>query len=480
MKAFLTFPFFLFLLSIAYANILPPNCNAFQGEQFQDCQNILTDSSLSQPEKEDLYLNLVNNQSDLASHDFVWTWNTLITFNQAPDSVTPANSGIVRNAWLKIVGVKKSVFDTNQQKLFTRPQGSVLTAKNYGIELPSGTLPGECRTDYAYSITNNQFQVLANGQSIGNGNIANYSFSLPNQADLNFLADWQLTAQLRTDHYQNQQHCFFDGKEWHCWYQCDYTNTSYDNYSIQLQDFLPTTITVQNPAIQTRLDTKNEQVLVEIDPNGPLNQFTLNQENLRFSFSSYRYDINQVLAPYGALNVIRIPEQKTQSSFIILDQNQNRFKLATNSSQDCSVKIATDFEEIETPCNAVMLKPVHIELVTDQNSFDENQTIQLQAILLDDQNQPVPNKTIEFSSKAAKESLQTNEQGTVTWELPAENSNGILNAQFLPDAEFSGTQETKRVPIAGTDLVPKAVNVFTFFFAYYFLFIVAKTKLGVI
>ena len=416
----------------------------------------------------------------MASHDFAWNWNTQIAFNQAPDSVTPTNNGIIRNAWLKIVGIKKSVFDTNQQKWFTQPNGSILAAKNYGIELPSGTLPGECRTDYAYSITNNQFQVLANEQPIGTGNIADYSLSLPSGADLNFTADWQLQARLQTDHFEMRQHWYFNGKDWVYYWQCDHVNTTYDDYHLHLQDSVPTTIITQNLVVQTRLDTKNGELLVEIEPNEPLNQFTLNQENQRFSLSNYRYDLNQALAPYGALYAIRIPEKKTQSSFIILDQNQNQFKLATNSSQDCTIKIATDFEETETPCNVVLLKSVHIELTTDQNSFDENQTIQLHAQLLDDQNQPLSNKTIKFSSKAAKESLQTNEKGTVTWELPAENSNGILNAQFLSDAEFSGAQETKRVPIAGNDLVPKAINVFTFFFAYYFLFIVAKRKLGVL
>jgi len=480
MKTFLTFPFFLFILSIAHASILPPNCNAFHGDQYTDCHDILTDSSLSQAEKEDLYLNLINTQSELPSHDFVWNWNTQINFNQAPDSVTTTNNGIIRNAWLKIIGIKKSVFDTNQQKWFTQPQGSVLTAKNYGIELPSGTLPGECRTDYAYSVTNNQFQILVNGQSIGTGNIANYSFPLPSGTDLNFLADWQLQARLQTDHYEMRQHAYFDGKQWHYYWQCDYTNTTYNDYPVHLQDSVPSTAIIQNPVVQTRIDTKNEQLMVEIEPNEPLNQFTLTQENQRFSLSNYRYDLNQSLAPYGALYVIRIPEQKSQSSFIILDQNQNQFKLATNSTQDCELRIATDFEEQQAPCNLTLLKPTHIELTTDQNAFDENQTILLQARLLDDQNQPLPGKTIKFSSKDTNELLQTNEQGTVAWELPAAASNGILNAQFLPDTEFSGAQETKRVPIAGTDLVPKAVNVFTFFFAYYFLYAVVKRKAGAI
>ncbi|MFH0955210.1 MAG: hypothetical protein V1777_03845 [Candidatus Micrarchaeota archaeon] len=234
---FLVLASFFFLTSIS-ASILPTNCTAFQGEQYTDCQNILTDTSLTQLEKEDLYLNLVNIQGDLPSFDFAWNWNNQLTFNQAPETLPPTNNGIIKNAWLKIVGIKKSVFDENQQKWFTQNQGSILTAKNYEIENPVGPLLGECQTNYSYSITQNDFQIQANNQILGTTNQANYSFSLPNQNDLNFLADWQIAAQLKTDHYTLQEHSFFDGHQWHYWTECTYTNTTYNNYAIHLQDQL--------------------------------------------------------------------------------------------------------------------------------------------------------------------------------------------------------------------------------------------------
>lgn len=470
----------LLILPAVTAGILPPSCENAPVD-YEECQHILSDTTLSQTKKEDLYLNLLNPQTDLPAHDFVWSWNNQIMFSNPPDGKSTSSNGTIQNAWLKIIGINKSTFDSNQQKWFAQKNGQIQTVKHHDLQIPSETLPGECQTTYGHNIQQNQLTVYANGQNVGNTTITSYDTELDNQNDLNFLVEWNLATQLTTHHYHNQQHCFFDGWNWYCWYTCDYTNTTYDNYSVNLQDELPTTVLDFDYNIQTAIDTQatDYKLYLDISLNEPLNQITLEQNGKQFIQSQARYDLNTSLAPYGALFVKRIPENKTKSDFLVLDHNQNRIELATDSNQDCQLTILTDFDEYQQPCNSILLKKTRIELQADQNHFDTNETIQLQAILFDDQNNFLTDRAITFATKNVNKTVLTNENGTANWNIPANQSNGVIQSIFLADNANASSQATLRVPVSDSDLTPKAYNVSVFFLAYYVLFAAFKRKFGV-
>lgn len=468
------------MLPLATASILPTDCS-LAPVNYTECQNIISDTSLSLTEKQDLYLNLLNPQTDLPNYDFIWNWNNQITFSNPPETITPTSSGTIQNTWLKIVGINKSVYDLNQQKWFVEPNGQIQVAKHYDLQLPSATLPGECQTTYSHAIQNDQLTVFANNQISGNSNVTSYNFDLPDQSDLNFRAVWNIADKLTTNHYQSQRHCFFNGWNWSCWYQCDFINSTVDNYSVNLEDRLPATVLKPEFQIQTAIDPKNPnpKIYLNVESNELLNEVSLEQNGKNFSTSAARYDLNTSLPPYGSLFAIRIPEQKIKSNFLILDQNQNKFVLSTDSTNDCQLTVATDFEETSQSCNATQLKKTRIELSTDQNQFDTNQTIQVQAKLVDDQNQVLPGKTLEFSSKNTVENVSTNENGVANWSIPANESNGVIFANFMADAGLASSQNTLRVAVSDSDLTPKAYNVTVFFLAYFVLFSLAKRKLGV-
>jgi len=77
------------ILPFARAGILPSDCSHLGGWQYEDCENILGDESLSLDEKEDLYLNLLANQGKLPSHEFAWGWNEGLVWDTAPSDVVP-------------------------------------------------------------------------------------------------------------------------------------------------------------------------------------------------------------------------------------------------------------------------------------------------------------------------------------------------------------------------------------------------------
>ncbi|MFH0714490.1 MAG: Ig-like domain-containing protein [Candidatus Diapherotrites archaeon] len=469
MKAKYILPLLALLVPLVHASILPTNC-ALAPIDYQDCQNLLSDTSLSQAEKEDIYLNLSNPQTSLPAHDFAWQWNTKIIFNtQPPQGVPTQSSGIIQNAWVKIVAIHKSVYDANEKKFLVQPFGSILVAKNYSINLPSGHLPGECDTRYSYSITQNAFQEYANSQYIGNSPQTSYSFSLPNQSQLTFAAKWQLAVRLQTDHYrQNGRDCLFQ-------------NTTFNDYAVQLQDVIPATVVSNSVQVKTAVLDYNQfsALFLQFDSVEPLNQLTLSQENHAFSYSQARYDWNIVFQPYGVLQIVRIPEEKLKANFLIEDRNGNSFKFSTDSNKDCQLDIIDDFEETKKACNATQLKPDRLDLTLDGNSFDQNQTIRMTATLKDDQNAPLQGKVIQFSTKNEKQSVPTNAQGTASWAVPAIQSNGVFDAAFFQDFEYAPAQATERAPIAGSNLAPTAISVGVFFFSYYSIYFVAKKKFGV-
>jgi len=59
------------ILPLTGASVLPSDCSHFGGWQQEECSNILEDFSLNLAQKQDLYLNLLESQGILPSHEFV-------------------------------------------------------------------------------------------------------------------------------------------------------------------------------------------------------------------------------------------------------------------------------------------------------------------------------------------------------------------------------------------------------------------------
>ncbi len=87
------------VLPFARAAILPSDCSHLGGWQQEECKNILADTSLSLGQKEDLYLNLLESQQTLPSHDFAFKWNKKQVFEGPPAGAMPQSSGIIKDAY---------------------------------------------------------------------------------------------------------------------------------------------------------------------------------------------------------------------------------------------------------------------------------------------------------------------------------------------------------------------------------------------
>ncbi len=468
---------FILILPVAMAGILPQTCLGAPVDN-AECQNILSDTSITQTEKEDLYLNLLNSQTNLPNHEFVRNWNNQIAFSGPPNGVVSNSNGTLKNAWLKIVGVNKSVFDTNEQEWFFQPHGQIQVARHFDIQIPTGTQPGDCQTHYSHSITQDVLTVKANGMPIGNSPITNFDLDLTNQSDLNFEAYWSLTGRLSTDHYQPRQHCFNDGHNMYCWNTCDFINTTYDYYSQNSHDELSGAVLWPSLAVLINYNERAQKLRLIDGPVEPVNEIKITQGSKSFSQSQYRYDINQTLAPYGTLFITRTPENKVKSNFIVFDHDQNSVSLATSSPDNCQLHILTDFEETTQDCSPVILTNTRIELAADKNQFDRNETIHLQARLLDDQNQPLANQTIHLATKNTSQTVSTNGQGNTLAEFQVEQTDGVINAYFEGLEPFASTTTTTRITTGNSQNWITLYQLVAIFGTYYMLYLGVKRKVG--
>ena len=130
----------LFLLFLPFTFAF--DCSQVDDEEF--CTEVI-ESSLPQSAKDALLAAALYDNPDAPDHVFVEQWNTHILFNSAPDGALTYDQGAIRDAWLKIISIMPSVID---KRLMAPGYGKILTASNYRIEMPSGTMPGDCATYY--------------------------------------------------------------------------------------------------------------------------------------------------------------------------------------------------------------------------------------------------------------------------------------------------------------------------------------------
>ncbi|PIO03563.1 hypothetical protein COT48_04365, partial [Candidatus Woesearchaeota archaeon CG08_land_8_20_14_0_20_47_9] len=282
----------------AFSQITQQGCLKFADWKLQECRKIFSDNSLNQAEKETLYINLAEPREKLPNHDFIWQWNSSVNFTDAPYGTAQHESGIIKNAWLKIISINKSVFDTNSGKWFAQPSGKILTAYNFSIQLPSGTQAGDCATGYSYTMLDNSLDVFLNGPKIGSGKIASYNSNAKNNDALDFSAGLSLKAGLYVAHYRMKSYCQYDFWEegWcpeqYTYQNCEYYSTSSSDYSINISDSFSAVAKAYAFSIKNNFLDSNafKEYHLRLDSAEKINELQLRVNGNNFSYSELEYD----------------------------------------------------------------------------------------------------------------------------------------------------------------------------------------------
>lgn len=389
MKGFVAL-FCILLLTPACSAILPANCDHLNGWKKSECENILADESLSVEQKEDLYLNLLSKQGVLPDYAFVWNWNNSLNFSKAPANVQQFNSGIIKNAWLKIITVDRSFFDLDSNQWYAEPSGRVLVAGNFEIVLPEDTAEHDCKTERSYKVLADNLSVFLDGSKIGSQKVSSYSAG--KEKDLNFSAELFIKAKLIEKHFRKQSHCVqFCNKVCtiYCWTSCDYYKTTERTDSLKLSDEFRAKAYFFDFNLASAVELKDgiSEARYMIESTMPVNEFTVSFGKNSFSFSEENFDIASTLKPYGVLFVVR-KSALGKSARGLIDLNSNLspkrklIKLGFAKAPACKMKLYSAFEEFDLSNKCLIeAKPAELSLSLNSGSFSENDYVLATAVL---------------------------------------------------------------------------------------------------
>ena len=453
--------------------LVPIDCSKFSGWQASDCSNIVSDGSLSAAQKQDLYLNLVSNQGELAPFGFIENWNKSLEWGTPPESAVKQGNGIIVDAWVKIVSIEKSYFDLNSNEWFGEPSGELIAAKGYSIQYPPAPLPLDCRTDFSHTVTESLLATL-NGSQIGNTAISAYSTGLLGGAPMVFQAAYSVNAELKTEHFREQEHCnALTG----CFSSCDYYGTDYTDFSVNPEDSFSVIAKTEKPSAKIFVDEGPgiNTATIKLFSVEPLNGFELNIGKNKFEFSESIFDINA--SSDGVLFATKsFKESKKMNGFVGLgfakENAERTIFLAYKNTGQCTYRIIADFFEIFEPCNEARLKPVNLFIDANLNGKDFESTALVTVTLSDDSNAPLFGKKIIFGENG-KEAI-TNANGAVENIVKLGSTNGVITARFDGDEEFAPSKAVKRVALENEQSFETTKAVLVFFGAYYFIFLIAK------
>ncbi len=484
MKGFVAL-FCILLLTYTYSAILPANCNHLNGWKKSECENILADKSISVEQKEDLYLNLLSEQGTLPNYTFIWNWNTSLNFSEAPVDVQQHSSGIIKNAWLKIISIDRSFFDLDSNQWYAKPSGRVLVASNFEIVLPKGTAEHDCKTERSYKVLANNLSVFLNGSKIGSQRVSSYSAG--EEKDLNFSAELFIKAKLIEKHFRKQSHCAQFCNEvctTYCWTSCDYYKTTERTDSLKLSDEFNAKAYFFDFNLASAVELRNgvSEARYLIESSMPVNEFTVSFGKNSFSFSEENFDIASTLKPYGVLFVVRRGAFGKSAHGLIdlnspLNSKRKLIKLGFAKAPACKIKLYSAFEEFDLSDRCLIeAKPAELSLSLNSDSFSENEFVHATAILTSN-GKPLANKEIVFFNGRQRIKVLTDENGIAKTEFLSSDSGGFIRAEF-GSFEYIRTTKAKHFLVYSQKSWKTAFDGSVFVSLYFATLFAAKKALG--
>ena len=454
------------------------DCSKFSDWKTSECNKIIGDGSLNAEQKQELYLNLLESQGELGSFDFTWNWNNELQWNSPPIGAELKSDGIIRNAWLKIVGANKSYFDLNNSEWFVKPSGDLLCAYSYSIQLPSGTMPGDCQTTYSYQSANEDLAASLNGSSIGSQKISHYSTGTANLSPMEFSAGLLVRTVLTINHYRAHEHCRNPRDRRTCTTTCLYAGSEQRIDSVNLSDIFSAKAKTQEIELKTFLERNPgiSRLTIKLDSGEPINGFKINSTGNNFSLSESNFDL--AFTEDGIIYVTKsYDEEKNHGNFAVLDFNKSggerKIVLGTNKPEDYSCILYFDFGE-ESGCSLIELQDVNLGVETDANHFDLKDAPNITIKLSDADGTALPERKVLLRSGQNTKELITGVDGSATTNISAEESGGIVSAVFEGDDGFEPVESSIRFPVGNKGSWDLGSQVLGFFSAYYFLFLIAK------
>lgn len=356
------------VLAMQTANAV--TCNQVSSKDIDSCNAILQ-SSLAAAEKEALISSLIYPASAYANHSFVYDWNTNIQFTAPPDGMKTQDSGSIKDAWMKIISVMPSVI--SKDKLLTSGIGTIQTAYNYRVEMPSGTENGDCMTEYNLRSNNPALNVYLNDNLIGNSPLTKFQGANV----LNFKSVLNINVDIEARHYKNYRWCCKKSRRGYCEQYCEecrYDGTGTISSTLTIEDIKKAyqhwpVIKPKIRAVDSYLDT-----YVGILNITDFDAVQLVFENSSLSQFNYNYEVITILSPYNVLTLKASNFTRHIADNLNYQQAGNSYKFYVSNPKGCKIIFYSHFSNWEQICNLKFEFP-ELSIETDKLQYNEKEPI---------------------------------------------------------------------------------------------------------
>ncbi len=388
----------LFFVLIMVHLVIAIDCDYIEEKEI--CEDI-KNSDLTEEEKEYLLQDIIDNLKNYPSHEYVRKWNLNIDTSTPPDNITIYENGYIKNAWIKILTVMPSVIENDT--LYCSSKGEVLSAYNHGVELPTDTIGGDCRTEYILKQNQGNLNVSLNDKNIGSGNLVSFNTT----KDPHFKAKYAVLVKTDILHYKYKTTCCKWGrkkcKRW-C-KKCEYHNTEEKTNHVEISDTFEATYYNVIPQTEFIVKDKYESTTKSILSGNNFTSLHLDLPNSYLKEYNYYYSTVWDTAPYNILTV-QSEKKKRNEHYNLLYEGTNPYTIFVKNIKTCDITIYTHFTQENITC-VMTLEGINITINTDKTVYKNNETIQIKI---------KPNK--EFNITYANKTQQVIRSTTVTAQHP--------------------------------------------------------------
>ena len=396
-KNFFDWILVLSLIFAGTANAL--DCTRINPELLTDCSAII-ESSLNQTEKDYFIRALMNTNPSEPDYSLIEDWDNGIKFNLTnPNNAVTGETEYIKNAWLSIISISPSII--SEGKTYTNNTGKITARYNYSIQIPDGTLDGDCRTNIYLNSLSENIGIYLNESKISSSSHVEFTGS----GELKAILDIDLS--FNAEHYKTERYCCCTGKSGCCGYceECNYANTEEITSHLTLSDSRNTYAFPEEKPPEIRLiNTYRGTNRFYLNTSEP---FTLRIGNSSLSFSKYYYSIEQSGSPYEILYLQAHRFNTTYSEKIIYEKKGDEYTIYSPSKEPCSLTIKGHFQNTEYPCDLNSTEEP-INITTDKFFYKDSEKINLN---FSPKNTPI---TIKYSNHT----IQAENNATLTAEYP--------------------------------------------------------------
>jgi hypothetical protein len=270
------------------------------------------------------YYLIRNNFNEAPLFPSIRNYNLLLPFSCPPNGTEILEKNYIHNAWVRAITVMPSIKD-EEGNYWVLPNGEVLSAYNYSIQLPRSAtnVYPDCGIVYTLLSSSESLSVYADGKYIGSATLVNYSV---NSTKLNATAELSVSASVRKDYYVADCYCCESDKndcEKTCC-SCDFSETEVENETAKPSSSLERKVYfLESSPNLTMLQCSNSSLEVasgnfSLVTNVPVQAISIYLGNASFTLYTYGLDVTAVLKPHNVLeaNSSQFAHYELQNAFI--------------------------------------------------------------------------------------------------------------------------------------------------------------------